>query len=263
MTTTPSRFSFPIQEDNYVNTTRRGRSALALVAASALVFAACGSDDDNGDGDTGGDTGGDTTEAPDGTEAPDTTEDTTEDTTDAGEGDGGATAEGVAYGNAQEFSNYNNNLGTSNSVKNSIVLNQVQPSPYNFAGPTGALELDTELMDSVEIVSEDPLTIEYVVNADAVWSDGEPIDCDDFLLQYYANNGEYVQLDDAGEPVIDEETEAEVFLFDLVGTTGYDQMDGAPACSEDGKTITVTYAEPFSDWQSRVRRPGPGPRHRP
>ena len=28
-----------------MNTTRRGRSALALVAASALVFAACGSDD--------------------------------------------------------------------------------------------------------------------------------------------------------------------------------------------------------------------------
>jgi peptide/nickel transport system substrate-binding protein len=231
-----------------VNTTRRGRSALALVAASALVFAACGSDDDGADT---GDTGGDTTEAPDATDAPDTTEgDMTEDTTEDTAGEGGATGASIAYGNAQEFSNYNNNLGTSNSVKNSIVLNEVQPNPFNFAGPTGALEMDDELMDSVEIIGEDPLTIEYVVNADAVWSDGEPIDCDDFLLQYYANNGLYVQLDDAGEPVIDAETEAEVFLFDLVGTTGYDQMDGAPACSEDGKTITVTYAEPFADWQS-------------
>jgi peptide/nickel transport system substrate-binding protein len=230
-----------------VNTTRRGRSALAIVAASALVLAACGSDDND---DTGGDDGA---EAPESTDEETTDEEMTDDT--AGEGgdegaEGGASGEAIAYGNAQEFSNYNNNLGTSNSVKNSIVLNEVQPSPYNFAGPTGALELDEELMDSVEIVSEDPLTIEYVVNADAVWSDGEPIDCDDFLLQYYANNGLYVQLDEAGEPVIDEETEAEIFLFDLVGTTGYDQMDGAPACSEDGKTITVTYAEPFADWQS-------------
>jgi peptide/nickel transport system substrate-binding protein len=225
-----------------VNTTRRGSTKLlAIAAATALVVAACGSDDD--DADTGG---GDTeTTTDDGAETTDG-----EDTTDDTAGEGGATGEAIAYGNAQEFSNYNNNLGTSNSVKNSIVLNEVQPSPYNFAGPTGALELDTELMDSVEIVSEDPLTIEYVVNADAVWSDGEPIDCDDFLLQYYANNGLYVQLDDAGEPVIDAETEAEVFLFDLVGTTGYDQMDGAPACSEDGKTITVTYAAPFADWQS-------------
>jgi len=219
-----------------VNTTRRSTKLLALTAASALVFAACGSDDDDGDS---GDGGSDTTEAPD----------STDDTDDDGDG-GEADATVVSYGNAQEFSNYNNNLGTSNSVKNSIVLNEVQPSPYSFAGPTGGLALDEELMDSVEITSEDPLTIEYVVNADAVWADGEPIDCDDFLLQYYANNGLYVQLDDAGEPVIDEETEGEVFLFDLVGTTGYDQMDGAPECSDDGKTITVNYAAPFADWQS-------------
>jgi peptide/nickel transport system substrate-binding protein len=220
-----------------VNTTRRGRSALAIVAASALVFAACGSDDD-----TSTDTGGDTTQAPDGTDA-------TDDTTDGTTGEGGATGEAIAYGNAQEFSNYNNNLGTSNAVKNSIVLNEVQPNPFNFAGPTGGLEMDDELMDSVEILSEDPQVIEYVVNADAVWSDGEPIDCDDFQLQYYANNGAYLQLDDAGEPVIDAETEGEVFLFDLVGTTGYESMDTVE-CSEDGKTITVTYAEPYADWQS-------------
>jgi peptide/nickel transport system substrate-binding protein len=234
----------PIQEDTYVNTTRRGRSALALVAASALVFAACGSDDDSGDT---GDTGGETTEVTESTDAPDTTEETTEDTTDAGEGEG-ASGE-FTYGFAQEFSNYNNNLGTSNSVKNGIVLNEVQPNPFNFAGPTGGLVMDDELMDSVELTSEDPQTVEYVVNADAAWSDGEPIDCDDFLLQYYANNGAYLQLDEAGEPVIDEETGAEVFLFDLVGTTGYDQVDTIE-CSEDGKTITVTYAEPFADWQS-------------
>jgi peptide/nickel transport system substrate-binding protein len=223
-----------------VNTTRRGRSALALVAASALVFAACGSDDDSGDsGDTGGDT----------TDAPDSTDDMTDDTTDAGEGDGGATADGIAFGTAQEFSNYNNNLGTSNASKNTTVLNQVQPSPYAFAGPSGALELDTELMDSVEIVSEDPQTVEYVVNADAVWSDGDPIDCDDFQLQYYANNGAYFQVDENGDNVVDEESGAEVFLFDLVGTNGYDVMDTLE-CSDDGKTITATYAEPYADWQS-------------
>jgi peptide/nickel transport system substrate-binding protein len=220
-----------------VNTTRRRSKLLAIAAATALVVAACGGDDD---GATGTDTG--TT----GTGTDTGTTDTTDTTSGTGEG---VTGEVIAYGNAQEFSNYNNNLGTSNAVKNSIVLNEVQPSPFNFAGPTGGLEMDDELMDSVEIVSEDPQVIEYVVNADAVWSDGEPIDCDDFQLQYYANNGAYLQLDDAGEPVIDAETEGEVFLFDLVGTTGYESMESVE-CSEDGKTITVTYAEPFADWQS-------------
>jgi peptide/nickel transport system substrate-binding protein len=220
-----------------VNTTRRSSKLLAIAAATALVVAACGSDDDSGGAPSG-------TDATDGAESTDG-----EDTTDGTAGEGGATGEAIAYGNAQEFSNYNNNLGTSNAVKNSIVLNEVQPNPFNFAGPTGGLELDTELMDSAEIISEDPQIIEYVVNADAVWSDGEPIDCDDFQLQYYANNGAYVQLDDAGEPIIDEATESEVFLFDLVGTSGYESIDTVE-CSDDGKTITVTYAEPFADWQS-------------
>ena len=70
-----------IQEDKYVNTKRRSHQLLALVAASTLVIAACGSDDDDagdavdGEGtteETTGDTSGeetDTTE-PAATDAP-------------------------------------------------------------------------------------------------------------------------------------------------------------------------------------------------
>lgn len=242
----PSRFCIPFQEDTYVNTTRRGVKLLAIAAASALVIAACGSDDDTSDS---GDTGATDTSGSETTDAPDTTDGGADTTTAGTTGEGGGDGAGLTYGFAQEFSNYNNNLGTSNSVKNSVVLNEVQPNPFNFAGPDGGLVMDEELMDSVELISEDPQTVEYVVNADAVWSDGEPIDCDDFQLQYYANNGSYLQLDDSGAPVVDEESGAEVFLFDLVGTTGYEQIDTI-ACSDDGKTITVTYAEPFADWQS-------------
>jgi peptide/nickel transport system substrate-binding protein len=233
---------YPIQEEHHVNTTRRGAKLLAIAAASALVIAACGSDDDSGDSgsDNSTDTGSETTD--------ESTAESTDDTTATSDGDAGEGGSGFVYGFAQEFSNYNNNLGTSNSVKNGVVLNEVQPNPFNFTGPTGGLEMDGELMDSIEVVNEDPQTIEYVVNADAVWSDGEPIDCDDFMLQYYANNGDYLQLDDSGEPVIDADTGGEVFLFDLVGTTGYDQIDTVE-CSEDLKTITVTYATPFADWQ--------------
>jgi ABC-type oligopeptide transport system substrate-binding subunit len=77
-----------------VNTTRKGRRVLALVAASAIVFAGCGSDDssDGADGgtDTSADTGSDTTTAPDDTDATDDTtgtDDTTDDT--AGGASGG------------------------------------------------------------------------------------------------------------------------------------------------------------------------------
>ena len=71
-----------------MNTTRRGRKILALAAASAVIFAACGSDDNSGSSDT---SGSDTTEAAtDGTDAPDATDATTETT----EG-GGAAGEAV------------------------------------------------------------------------------------------------------------------------------------------------------------------------
>ncbi|MFK7918920.1 MAG: ABC transporter substrate-binding protein [Ilumatobacter sp.] len=241
-----------------MNNTRRSHKLLAAATASALVFAACASDDADTDEaaeeveestEEEAAEGGDE-EAMEEEAMEEEGEEAMEEEAMEEEGEGEEVAEAsFAYGDAQEFSNYNNNLGTSNSVKNGIILNEVQPSPFNFGTETGGLILDEELMDSASVVNEDPLTIEYVVNADAVWSDGEPIDCDDFQLQYHANNGLYFQLDDAGEPVVDEESGIEVFLFDLVGTTGYDQMDSV-TCSEDGKTITTTYGSPFADWQS-------------
>ena len=79
-----------------MNTARRGRKILALAAASAVIFAACGSDDDGGSGAETTDSGSETTEAPDGTEAPDTTDETTE-TTDGGEEGAGEAVFRITY----------------------------------------------------------------------------------------------------------------------------------------------------------------------
>ena len=237
--------------------TRRSTKLFATVAAAALVLAACGGDDDAGDdGATAEDTSEatsaeDTSEATsaedtsEATSAEDTSEATSEDTAEAP----APTGEGVSYGNAQEFSNYNNGLASSNSVKNTIVLTQVLPSPFRFNGPTGELALETELMDAVNVVSDDPQVIEYVVNADAVWSDGEPFDCDDFYFQWASGNGSVKQLDDAGNPVVDEESGTELDLFQVAGTGGWEDIESLE-CSEDGKTITTTYSTIYSDWRS-------------
>ena len=198
---------------------------LALLLAMAMLAAACASDD---------------TEEAEGEETEEATEEVTEEE---------AAPTVVSYGNAQEFSNYNNGLASSNSVKNSIILNEILPSPYAFAGPTGELALNTELMDAVNVLSEDPLQVEWVVNADAAWSDGAPVDCDDWYFTWQAYNGTHVTLDENGDPVIDEESEAEIGLFAVTGSTGYDVIDSI-SCSEDGKTITVSYGEIFADWQA-------------
>ena len=45
-------------------------------------------------------------------------------------------------------------------------------------GEDGTVVPDEEF-GTYEKTSDDPLTVEYKINPDAAWSDGEPIDCDD------------------------------------------------------------------------------------
>lgn len=218
---------------------------LAILFAFALIAAACGDDDEEtGSGDDG-------TEEPAPEEEPEgeDTEAEEEEEEAPEEEEPPAEATTIAYGNAQEFSNYNNGLAASNSVKNGIILNEILPDPFNFAGPTGDLVMDEELMVSVTAISDDPQSIEYVINPDAAWSDGEPIDCDDWYFTWQAFNGTWVQLDDAGEPVLDEETETEIPLFAVTGSTGYDVIESLE-CSDDGKTITTVYSDIFADWRA-------------
>ena len=93
-----SHFLSNYQEDTYVNTTRRGPKLLALVAASAVIFAACGSDDDSGDSATSGTEASESTSAPDSTDATDST--TAPDSTDGGGATTGSGDVGTVGGSA-------------------------------------------------------------------------------------------------------------------------------------------------------------------
>ena len=78
-----------------MNTTRRGRKILALAAASAVIFAACGSDDDSGSSDT---SASDSTEAAtEGTEPADDMTETTDDMAEEGEEPAGEPVFRITY----------------------------------------------------------------------------------------------------------------------------------------------------------------------
>ena len=81
-------------------------------------------------------------------------------------------------------------------------------------------------MESVELTSEDPQTVVWKVNPEAAWEDGDPIDCDDFYLQWISSNGVLKAAD------------GEASLFDAAGTTGYEDIESIE-CSADGKEITT------------------------
>lgn len=191
-----------------MSTKRRGARTLALIAAGSMALAACST----GGGDSGDD-----------------------ETTDSG----GTQDQTITIAWEQEFGAYNNNTADENATKNTIVLNQVMRG-FWFFGSDGTVTPDTEF-GTFEQTSEDPLTVKYTFDDKAAWSDGEALDCDDFLLTWAANSGKYVTGEKDAEG-------NDVQVFSSAGTTGYELMQ-KPTCADGDKTVEVVYDETFADWQ--------------
>lgn len=192
-----------------MSTTHKGAKILALLAGSSMILAACS---------TGGDEPADSGSSAPGTETKDIT---------------------ITVAHEQEFNSYNNGTSTDNAVKNTVVLNQVLTSFWEY-GEDGTV-VPTEEYGTYEKTSDDPLTVEYKINPDAAWSDGDAIDCDDLMLFWAANSGTY----DTGTE------EAPVIMFDTASTSGVELME-KPTCADGDKDFTIVYTAPFSDWIAGV-----------
>ena len=190
---------------------RRGAKLAAVFAAGSIALAACSTAEEEPEG---------------GGEASESSEGQTIDQT-------------VSVAWEQEINSYNNLTSDQNATQNTVVLNQVLRG-FWFFGEDGSVVPDTEF-GTYEKTSDDPLTVQYSFAEDAVWSDGEPIDCDDFLLHYASSAGTLKtgQVDEDGN---------EVGVFN--GTqAGYDLME-KPTCADGDKDIEVVYTEPFADWDA-------------
>jgi peptide/nickel transport system substrate-binding protein len=213
---------------------RTAKAAIVLLGASMLA-AACGGDNKSSTN---------TTSAPASTSAGGAT-------TAGGASTSAAAAKGgtITYGLPDKFTGYNNGTSDDNLFSNQLVDNQVIPSVAYF-DDKGSVQFDKNLA-TVTKVSDSPLTIQYQFNPKAVWSDGQPIGFDDMYLYWIANNGKLTAKDSAGK---------DVTLFKTASTTGFDVTQGVTG-SADGKTVTWTYASPFSDWAGQVTSQGFVPAH--
>jgi peptide/nickel transport system substrate-binding protein len=124
---------------------------------------------------------------------------------------------------------YNNSTADTVNTYNAAVNVAMLESPF-VMDQNSNVKLNTNLMSSVTMTSQNPETVVWKINPKAVWSDGVPVSCQDFYLYWLANNGTAKQ-------------------FNTGGTTGYSQMD-PPVCSPDGKTVTTTFTSPFGDYES-------------
>ncbi len=113
------------------------------------------------------------------------------------------------------------------------LLTQVLPSAYVIS-PKLVPEVNADLLLSVEATSTTPLTIQYVLNPKAVWSDGVPVTADDFVYAWHAQRGDGTDVD--GQP---DQVASTLGYRDVASVTG----------SHGGRTVTVVFARPFADWR--------------
>jgi peptide/nickel transport system substrate-binding protein len=155
----------------------------------------------------------------------------------------------ITLGWNQPFYSYNENTSNGNNVTNSNTK-YLTTSQFWYVTADGELEADKSF-GTYEKTSDDPLTVKYTVNDDAKWSDGTPVDAADILLDWAARSGnvntiaaDKVKTDEAtGLP---KNTKGKVY-FDS-SSYGLGLVKETPEISEDGKSLTMKYTQPFVDW---------------
>lgn len=162
---------------------RRSTASLALVISGAMLLGACTSPDET---ETPGASG-------------ETTSQTETETTPAEGGETGDVAaaclQDVGITETQDgevrytagpgdWSGYNSITFRTYSTYNSAVAAHMFSS-FVYFGTDGTICDNTEF-GSYEVLSEDPLQIEYTINDNAVWSDGTPVTINDYLMDWAA-----------------------------------------------------------------------------
>lgn len=110
-----------------------------------------------------------------------------------------------------------------------MVMEQVWPQPF-VTDPSYTYE-SSALLESAEVESVSPLEVQYVLNPAAVWSDGAPITAADFVYDWHERVAISAELPDSGLVAGYRD------ISSIVGTDG-------------GRTVTVTFRQPFSQWQA-------------
>lgn len=143
---------------------------------------------------------------------------------------GGGTST-VHLGGPWDGFNPNTPAGAASSTPTLLV--RVLPSAY-IINPKLVPQVNTDLLLSVEATSTTPLTIQYVINPKAVWSDGVPVTADDFIYAWQSQRGDGVDI--TGQP------------DQVASTLGYQDVASVTG-SHRGRTVTVVFATPFADWR--------------
>src|SRR5260370_19777789 len=124
--------------------------------------------------------------------------------------------------------NINTSADNGTSVQNVVI--RVLPNTFYFH-PDFTVQYDAELLtaDPTAATVNGKQVVTFKLNPAAIWSDGVPINSDDFVYLWKS-------IESKG--------------FDVASTVGFDNIQSIDAEGADKKTVVVTFAKPFSDWRS-------------
>ncbi|MBV9163182.1 MAG: ABC transporter family substrate-binding protein [Pseudonocardiales bacterium] len=125
--------------------------------------------------------------------------------------------------------NFNDNQVDGAEFNNSRVISSVVPRLW-LAQPDGTVKMNEDYLTSATLTSTNPEVVTYTLREQATWSDGTPITWQDFRAQWQALNGRNK-------------------AFQIASSTGYKDIASVERGTSD-KQIVVTFATPFSDWQT-------------
>ncbi|MGH3787348.1 MAG: ABC transporter family substrate-binding protein [Pseudonocardiaceae bacterium] len=125
--------------------------------------------------------------------------------------------------------NFNYNQVDGTELNHNRVMSSVMPRTF-LAQPDGTVKMNEDYLVSATLTSTDPQVVTYTLRDEATWSDGTPITWQDFRAQWQALNGRN-----------------NAFL--IASSTGYKEI-GSVERGISNKQAVVTFATPFSAWQS-------------
>ncbi|AQP45085.1 ABC transporter family substrate-binding protein [Tessaracoccus flavus] len=141
-----------------------------------------------------------------------------------------------------DWSGYNSITSKTYSTYNSAVAAHMFSS-FVYFGTDGTICDNTEF-GTYEVVSEDPLEIKYTISDEAVWSDGTPVTINDYLLDWAAQNPEFLVPGYASG-----ENPDATPVFDHVSSSFAQYVPEGPQGEVGSKEFTVTYSDPYPDYK--------------
>ena len=196
----------------------RGASLAAIAAVATLVLAACGGGGGDGDGD-----------ASEGGVFADCA--TNPNTCNAVPADQLQQGGQLTFAIEKNIPNWNLNSSEGNVFETGLAVKSILPYTF-YTAPDLTPQINPDLLESAELTSTSPQTVVYRIKQEAVWNDGTPITADDFVFGWKTQNNR----------------DCPAALCPNAGNGGYDKVQSVVG-SDNGKTVTVTFAAPYADWQ--------------